>query len=185
MTKGSSSKSARPGDDVPAGYVAVGRVLAPFGVSGEIKVEPLAPPRTFGPGRSVTLHGDVREIEHSRPHKGAVLLKLSGVDTPEAVAAYRGEYLQVRESDLEELGEGEYYRYELIGLRVVSTEGEELGEIAEVLERPANDVFVVRGERGEALIPAVEDIVREVDVAGGVVTIEVVPGLLPQAGRTL
>ncbi len=179
MTKGSSSKSARPGCDVPAGYVAVGRVLAPFGVSGEIKVEPLAPPRTFAPGRSLRLRGDVREIESSRPHKGAVLLRLSGIDTPEEVAGYRGEYLLVQESDLEELGEGEYYRYELIGLRVVSTEGEELGEITEVLERPANDVFVVRGAKGEALVPAVDDIVREVDVAGGVVTIEVVPGLLP------
>ncbi len=179
MTKESSSKSARPGDEVPDGYVAVGRVLAPFGVHGEIKVEPLAPPQTFDPGRSVTLRGDVREIESSRRHKGAFLLKLGGIDTPEDGGVYRGEYLQVPEGDLARLEEGEYYRYKLIGLRVVSTEGEALGEIAEVLERPANDVFVVRGPEGEALIPAVEDIVREVDVEGGVVTIEVVPGLLP------
>ncbi len=179
MTKGSSSKSARPRDEVPAGYVAVGRVLAPFGVRGEFKVEPLAPPQTFARGRSVTLRASVREIESSRRHKGAVLLRLAGIDTPEDVAAFRGEYLQVPEGDLAALDEGEYYRYELIGLRVVSTEGEELGEIAEVLERPANDVFVVRGPKGEALIPAVDEIVREVDVEGGVVTIEVVPGLLP------
>ena len=179
MTKGSSSKSARPRDEVPAGYVAVGRVLAPFGVRGEFKVEPLAPPQTFARGRSVTLRASVRKIESSRRHKGAVLLRLAGIDTPEDVAAFRGEYLQVPEGDLAALDEGEYYRYELIGLRVVSTEGEELGEIAEVLERPANDVFVVRGPKGEALIPAVDEIVREVDVEGGVVTIEVVPGLLP------
>jgi len=179
VTKGLSSKSARPSDEVPAGYVAVGRVLAPFGVRGEIKVEPLAPPQTFAPGRGITLRASVREIESSRRHKGAVLLKLAGIDTPEDVDAFRGEYLQVPKSDLAALEEGEYYRYELVGLRVVSTEGEELGEIAEVLERPANDVFVVRGPKGEALIPAVDDIVREVDVEGGVVTVEVVPGLLP------
>ncbi|HEY5625644.1 MAG TPA: ribosome maturation factor RimM [Dehalococcoidia bacterium] len=179
MTRGSSSKSARPGDDVADGYVAVGRVLAPFGVHGEARVEPLAPPQTFAPGRSVTLRGDVREIESSRRHKGFVLLKLSGIDTPEEVAAYRDQYLQVPEGDLAALEEGEYYRYELIGLRVVSTEGEDLGEVAEVLERPANDVFVVRGPKGEALIPAVDDIVREVDVESGVITVEVVPGLLP------
>ena len=179
MTKGSSSKSGRPGDEVPDGYIAVGRVLAPFGVSGEIKVEPSAPPQTFDPGRSVTLRGDVREIESSRRHKGAFLLKLAGIETPEDVAGYRGEYLQIPEGDRATLDEGEYNRYELIGLRVVSTEGEELGEITEVLERPANDVFVVRGPKGEALIPAVDDIVREVDIEGGVVTIEVVPGLLP------
>lgn len=154
-------------------------MLAPFGVSGEIKVEPLAPPQTFDPGRSVTVRGAVREIESSRRHKGAVLLKLAGIDTPEDVAGYRGEYLQVPEGDLAALEEGEYYRYELIGLRVVSTEGEELGEIADVLERPANDVFVVRGPKGEALIPAVDHIVRRVDIEGGVVTVEVLPGLLP------
>ncbi len=179
MTKGLSSKSARRSDEVPAGYVAVGRVLAPFGVRGEIKVEPLAPQQTFAPGRSVILHAERREIKSSRRHKGAVLLKLTGIDTPEDVAGYRNEYLQVPKTDLTALEEGEYYRYELIGLRVVSTEGEELGEIAEVLERPANDVFVVRGPTGEALIPAVGEIVREVDVEGGVVTVEVVPGLLP------
>ena len=159
--------------------MAVGRILAPFGVHGEIKVEPLAPPQTFAPGRSVTLRAERREIKSSRRHKGAILLKLTGINTPEDVAAHRNEYLQVPEADLAALEEGEYYRYELVGLRVVSTEGEELGEIAEVLERPANDVFVVRGPKGEALIPAVDDFVREVDVAGGVVTIEVVPGLLP------
>ena len=159
--------------------MAVGRILAPFGVRGEIKVEPLAPPQTFAPGRSVTLRAERREIKSSRRHKGAILLKLTGINTPEDIADYRNEYLQVPEADLAALGEDEYYRYELIGLRVVSTDGEELGEIAEVLERPANDVFVVRGPKGEALIPAVGEIVREVDVAGGVVTIEVVPGLLP------
>jgi len=179
VTRESSSKSARPSGGIPAGYVAVGRVLAPFGIRGEIKVEPLAPPQTFAPGRSVILRAERREIKNSRRHKGAILLKLTGINTPEDVAAYRNEYLQVPEADLAALGEGEYYRYELIGLRVVSTDGEELGEIAEVLERPANDVFVLRGPKGEALIPAVGEIVREVDVAGGVVTIEVVPGLLP------
>ena len=179
MTKESSSKSARRSGEIPAGYVAVGRVLAPFGVRGEIKVEPLAPPQTFSPGRSVTLRAERHEIESSRRHKGAVLLKLASIETPDDIASYRGEYLQVPEAELAELAEGEYYRYELIGLRVVSTEGEELGEITEVLERPANDVFVVSGPNGEALIPAVGEIVREVDVAGGIVTIEVVPGLLP------
>jgi len=174
-----SSKSARRSDEVPAGYVAVGRVLAPFGVRGEIKVEPLSPPQTFARGRDITLRASIREIESSRRHKGAVLLKLTGIDTPEDVSAFRGEYLQVPEGDLATLEDGEYYRYELVGLRVVSTEGEEVGEITEVLERPANDVFVVRGPKGEALIPAVDDIVRGVDVEAGVVTIEVVPGLLP------
>ena len=174
-----SSKSASSADGVAEGYVAVGRVAGAFGVRGEIKIVPLAPPQAFEPGRSVTLRGAVHRIEASRRHKNTVLLKLSGITTPDEIAPLRGEYLQVPETDLAPLPEGEYYRYQLIGLRVVSTEGEELGEITEVLERPANDVFVVQGPRGEALVPAVDEIVRAVDIAGSVVTIEDVPGLFP------
>jgi 16S rRNA processing protein RimM len=174
---GPSSKSASKPDGVAEGYVAVGRVVGAFGVRGEIKIEPLAPPQTFQPGRTVTLASVARKIEASRRHKRTLLLKLTGIDAREEIAPLRGEYLQVPESELAPLGEGEYYRYQLVGLRVVSTEGEELGRITEVLERPANDVFVVQGSRGEALVPAVEEIVREVDIAGGVVTIELVPGL--------
>ncbi|MEX0682388.1 MAG: ribosome maturation factor RimM [Dehalococcoidia bacterium] len=178
MGRGLSSKSASRDGDVPPGYVAVGRVLGAFGVRGDIKVQPLAPPQTFKTGRQVTLHGDLHTIERSRRHKAVVLLKLDGIDVREDVADHRGEYLLIPEAELAPLGEGEYYRYQLVGLRVVSTEGEDLGEIAEVLERPANDVFVVRGPRGEFLVPAAEDIVRSVDIKGGVVAIEVVPGLL-------
>ena len=87
MTKESSSKSARPSGEIPDGHVAVGRVLAPLGVRGEIKVEPLAPPQTFSPGRSVTLRAERREIKSSRRHKGAVLLKLAGINTPEEIAS--------------------------------------------------------------------------------------------------
>ena len=82
------------------------------------------------------------------------------------------------ESDLEPPPEGEFYRFQLIGLRVVSTEGAEIGEITDVLTTAANEVFVVRGPRGEVLVPAIDDIVQSVDIEAGVVTIEVVPGLL-------
>jgi 16S rRNA processing protein RimM len=153
-------------------------VLGAFGVHGDLKAEPLAPPQTFKPGRKLTLRGTAHKIERARTHKGALLLKLAGIDVREVAAEQRGEYLLLRESDLEPLAEGEYYRYQLIGLRVISTEGEDLGEITEILERPANDVFVVTGPRGEFLVPAADDIVQSVDIAAGVVTVEVVPGLL-------
>jgi 16S rRNA processing protein RimM len=181
VARGPSSKSAKIAarEDVADGYVAVGRVLGAFGIKGDIKVEPMAPPQTFKTRNRLTLRGAVREIERSRRHKGVLLLKLSGIEVREDIAEYRGEYLQVPETDLESLGEDEYYRFQLIGLRVVSTEGEELGEVAEILERPANDVFVVRGPKGEVLVPAADDIVQSVDIEAGVVTIEVIPGLLP------
>jgi 16S rRNA processing protein RimM len=179
VASGRSSKSAnRPAGDVPDGYVAVGRVQGAFGVRGDLKIEPLAPPQTFAPGRTITLAGQTYGVERSRRHKNSLLVKLDGIEQREEAADLRSEYLLVPESELEPLGEDEYYRYQLIGLRVVSTQGEELGEVTDVLDRPANDVFVVRGPRGEILVPAADDIVQSIDIAAGTMTIEVVPGLL-------
>ncbi|HUF54335.1 MAG TPA: ribosome maturation factor RimM [Dehalococcoidia bacterium] len=180
MASGPFSKSANnPAADIPDGFVAVGRVRGAFGVRGDLKVKPMAPPQTFAPGRSLTLAGEAHKIERSRPHKDTLLLKLTGIETPEDAAALSQAYLLLPESELEPLGDDEYYRYQLIGLRVVSTEGEDLGEITEVLDRPANDVFVVKGSHGEILIPAADDIVQTIDLETRTMTIEVVPGLLP------
>jgi 16S rRNA processing protein RimM len=83
-----------------------------------------------------------------------------------------------REDSLPTLPEGEFYRFQLLGLRVVSTEGQELGTIEDVFSTPENDVYVVRGESGEVLIPAVEDVVTAIDLEARLVTVEVIPGLL-------
>lgn len=128
-------------------------------------------------GRSVRLAGRDTRIERVRG-TGGVLLKLEGVDDRETAATLRNEHLLVREADLELLPEGEYYRFQLIGLRAFTTDGRDLGEITEIIETRGNDVFVVNGPGGESLIPVIEDVVREVDIKGGKVTVEVVPGLL-------
>ena len=167
-------------DDVASGYVAVGRVLSPWGVSGDLKVEPLAdPPNYLPPGRNVIVAGQTRTVESSRRRGRLLYLKLSGIDDRAAADALQGRYLQIAERDLEPLGDGQYYRFQLIGLSVHSTDGELLGHVSDVLTTPSNDVFVVEGPLGEILIPAVDDIVKEIDIQGGTMTIEVVPGLLP------
>lgn len=166
--------------EVRPGYVAVGRVLAPRGLRGEIKVHPLTDsPEHLSPGRTLFLAGEGRTVQAARWQKGFALLKLSGIDDREAAEALRGLYLELPESELAPLAEGQYYRYQLVGLRVESTEGETLGRVASVFSTPANDVLVVQGEKGEVLVPAVDEIVKEVDVAGGRIVVEAVPGLLP------
>jgi 16S rRNA processing protein RimM len=84
----------------------------------------------------------------------------------------------VPETALDPPGDDTYYWFQLIGLRVVTTAGEELGEIAEIITTGSNEVFVVRGPRGELLIPAIEDVVQEVDIAGGRILIDPITGLL-------
>jgi 16S rRNA processing protein RimM len=170
--------------EVPPGYVAVGRVSTAWGTRGVVKVIPLVDKRErLAPGRSVTVAGQRRTIESSRWQKGLAHLKLSGIDDRAAALALRGQLLTVPESELEPLGEGEYYRFQLVGLAVRSTAGASLGRVTDVLSTGANDVYVVQGERGEILVPATDDIVKEIDLERGRIVIEEVPGLTPDAGK--
>lgn len=153
-------------------------MLGAWGVRGDLKVLPLAPPEVFAKGRTVHLGETPRKIERSRPHDKILHLKLAGVDNREDANELRGAYLELPEGELPSPGEDTYYHYQLIGLRVATTGGEELGEIAEILSTGCNDVFVVRGPRGEVLIPGIDDVVVEVDIPGGRMVIEPLPGLL-------
>ena len=171
-------------EEVPPGYVAIGRVGAPWGVRGAFSVLPLADSRAlFAPGRDVTIAGKPYTIESAQWRKGMVYLRLSGIESREAAGELRGRLLAVAEAELEPLPEGQYYRFQLIGLTVVSTEGEELGRLADVLSTGANDVYVVRGGRGEVLLPATDEVVREIDLKAGRMLIEALPGLLTERGR--
>src|SRR3989304_3346958 len=111
-------------EQVPPGYVAVGRVGPAWGVSGVVKVIPLVDKRERLAHRPrVTVAGRRRPIETSRWQKGLVYLKLSGIDDREAALAIRDQLLTVPESELEPLSEGQYYRFQLVGLAVESTGG--------------------------------------------------------------
>lgn len=160
------------------GFVAVGRVVGAWGVRGDIKVHPLAPPELLAKGRTVHLDETPRIIERSARHDKAFHLKLAGIGNREAAARLNGLYLELPEAELPPPGQDTYYHYQLIGLRVVTASGEELGEITEIISTAGNDVFVVRGPRGEVLVPGIEDVVQEVDVTAGRMVIEPVPGLL-------
>ena len=117
-------------------------------------------------------------VEESRPQGKLVVLKFEGVDTVEDAQALRGEFLSIPAEDLAPLPEGEYYHYQIIGLEVWTTGGQFLGHIVEVMETGSNDVYVVRSDDGEALIPATEDVVQSIDLERGRMEIEAIPGLL-------
>jgi len=169
---------------VAEGFVAVGFVRTSFGLRGELKIEPLTPfPQRFAPGAALWLGGVERRVERSRRVERAVLLKLTGIDTPEAATAFRGQYLQIPESERLPLPADEFYCSDIIGLAVITTAGEALGEVAEFLPTGANDVVSVRGPRGEVLVPLIEDVVRQIDLTTRTMTIELLPGLMPEPPR--
>ena len=115
----------------------------------------------------------------SRPHKGAVLLKLKGVDTIEDAEKLVGQKIYVQRSEAR-LPEGRYYITDIIGLKVISEEGEEIGTVIDVFRTGSNDVFEVK-RKGlkNAYIPHIDDIVKEIDLEKGI-TIHVMEGLLDE-----
>jgi 16S rRNA processing protein RimM len=110
--------------------------------------------------------------------RNRVYLKLAEITDRDEADEWRGAEVEIAGTDLPPLEEGEYYAFELIGLTVVTTEGEELGVLEEVLDMPANDVYVVRKDGKEYLIPAIKEVIQEVDLSAGQMVIQVIEGML-------
>ena len=148
----------------------VGQVTAAFGVDGAVKVWPLTDfDDRFREGSTLLLDGAERTIEWSRNAGGGLVVKLRGIDNRTVAELYRGRYLEITEEAARPAGDGRYYHHQLIGLTVTTASGYGLGRIEEVLERPANDVWVSRDGTLEYLIPATRDAVVNVDLGAGVV----------------
>lgn len=164
------------------GFRAIGRVERPWGLRGHAKILPLTDfPERFAVGSRVYLTGQPRIVLECRWQKGRAYLRLEGVDRVEEVEAVRGELLEVPVDDVPEFAEDEYYIDDIVGCRVRGHDGKDLGVIREVLQPGANDVYVVeRPGRRDLLIPAISDVVLDVDVEERTVTVELLPGLDPE-----
>lgn len=88
-----------------------------------------------------------------------------------------GQQLTVPETAVPDLPEGEYFHYQIVGLQVLTEEGEDLGKVSEILETGSNDVYVTMGDAGELLIPALADVIREVRLSDGVMVVNLPDGL--------
>lgn len=171
------------------GYLAIGRIIAPHGIRGEVKVEVLTDfPERFKPGTHVFLGAGTEDpearpakIAAARPHKGGFLVKLDIVPDRNAAELVRNRYLLIPAADAMPLGEHENYLHDLIGLEVETTDGQHLGELREVLFTNANDVYVVRGAAGEVLLPAIRDVVLQVDLPARRMVVALPEGLLDAA----
>jgi 16S rRNA processing protein RimM len=152
--------------------IRVGQVGGAYGVEGAVKVLPLTDfDDRFAAGSKLTLEGAEREVEWSRPGHPGLVVKFQGIDNRTMADLFRGRYLEVADEAVRPLAEGRYYHHQVVGLAVLTSSGQPLGTIAEVLERPANDVWVTRDGVVEHLIPATKDAVVEVDVTAGRVVV--------------
>jgi len=174
--RGSVEESAEPR------FLAVGRIAKPHGVLGEVRVELM----TDHPERFEWL--DAIYVGEKNPrrvpivsvryHQDVVLLKLEGYPTRTEAELLRGELLQVPESEAVPLEDDEYFLYQLIGIEVFTEQGRHLGQLTEILETGANNVFVIDNEGRQYLIPDIPDVIREVDIENRRLVIHPMPGLI-------
>lgn len=162
-------------------YLAVGRIAAAHGIHGEVEVEIHTDfPERFVPGARF-LVGQRKEpmvVESVRPYRKRLLIKFEGVSDRTVAQSLRGAWIQVPISEAWPLEEGEYYEFQVLGLEVWTEEGEYLGTLEEVIYTGANDVYVVHGPRGEVLLPAIPEVIREVNLDAERMTVRPLPGLI-------
>jgi 16S rRNA processing protein RimM len=160
----------------------VAQVLAPHGIRGELKCRVITdfPRQRFRRGNTVLIDGESHVIQGARLQGRFVLLKLEDVADRDTAETLRNKDVQIRAEDAVALPRGQFYWHQVIGLRVEDASTHQpVGTVADILETGANDVYVVRGERGEILVPAIKDVVKEIDPAAGRMLIEPLPGMLP------
>ncbi|SFG10988.1 16S rRNA processing protein RimM [Lachnospiraceae bacterium C7] len=161
----------------------VGVITSTHGIRGEVKVYPTTDDvNRFKKLKNVILDdGKVQldlEVERVKFFKNLVILKFKGIDNINDIEKYKKASLFVRREDAVELEENEFFIADLIGLKVESDEGEDLGKIADVLQTGANDVYIIKkaGEE-DLLVPAIHECVKEINIEEGYAILHLLPGL--------
>jgi 16S rRNA processing protein RimM len=162
----------------------IGEIVRPHGLAGVVKVRPT----TDDAGRFALLkqvqlqRGESRlgefAVEAVQIGKAEVLLKFRGVNDRDSAEQLRGAGLMIAREECLPTGPDQFYLFDIIGLPVYTAAGELIGEIIDIETYPANDVWVVRREGQEKLIPAIKSVIQEVDLKNGRVVITPIPGLL-------
>lgn len=167
----------------PAGgplYLSVGFLRRPHGVKGEIIMDLHTDfPERMKKGRKVFVGEDHRPmtLTNVRPHQNGLLVKFDDIDTPDQAGLYRNQWVYVQTKDVP-LPEGQHYKHELLGLKVVDEEDNPLGALVEILETGANDVYVVRDDSGkELLLPNIPSVILDLDIGARMMRVHMLEGL--------
>jgi len=165
-------------------YFAIGKIVKAHGIRGEVQLYPyLEEPSLFD-------HKDVfiqdllgnkvlnKVLKVRSKHSRSIVLSLEGIDDRTQAEALVGMEIFMERAQLPPLASGEYYWDEIEGISVVSIGGEELGILSDVLSTDAHDIYVVKGDRGEILVPAIRQMVKDIDPDRGVMVVDLPPGLI-------
>ena len=166
-------------------YLEIGQIVNTFGIKGMVKVKPFTDDteKRFDNLKKVYIQNkNTRkeyEIEEVKYHKEMVLIKFKGIENPEDANLLRNCYLVVDRDEEEPLEEGTYYIVDMIGLEVYTDEGEKLGILDDVFNSGSSDIYVVKNELGkQILLPAIEDVIKNIDMEKRKMTVHLIPGLV-------
>lgn len=173
-------------------YLAIARILGAWGLKGAMKAEILTDfPERFKTLKQVYLNGEDKpyHVVSARLHGRNVVIQFAEVKTPEAVAPFRNRIVNVPIEDAVKLPADTYFWHQIEGLEVYTEDGRLLGEVAEVLTTGSNDVYVVRpagqarsrAGANEVLVPAIADVVKQIDLPNRRMVIAPLPGMLSDA----
>lgn len=172
------------------GYYQVARIVNTFGIKGQLKLllDTDFVEARFAIGNQLTImDGDqvVKQVilADFKEHKGAYLVKFEGINNINDVEGYKGMSLAISSDQQHALEADTFYHHQIIGLSVVTIQGQDLGHIKEILALGSNDVWVVKpAEKGkkEILLPFIKDVVKKVDLDQKLVTVELMEGLVDE-----
>ena len=162
-------------------YLVIGFLRRPHGLRGEIVMDLHTDfPERLKRGRKLLVSEEhtAMVVEGIREHQNGVLVKFNGVDTPEDAGKLRNTWVYVKAIEAPPLPEGQIYQHELFGFQVVEENGNLLGELVEIIETGANDVYVVRNDLGkEILLPAIPSVILNLDTDRRLMRVHLLEGL--------
>ena len=161
-------------------FLKVGRILRAWSIRGDVKVQPTAiEPEELQKFKRVFVGESHREykVQSFRPHQNNWLLKLEGVDTRNDAELLHDQWISIERKDRPTPAKAEYFANQIIGLKVETIDGVALGEVTEILKTGANDVYVVKNNRREVLLPAVTEVIRSIDLEQGKMIVKLLEGL--------
>lgn len=162
----------------------IGQIVNTYGIKGFLKVVPYTDDiKRFEKLKSIYIQTkkslETVIIEEVKYAKNLVLLKIKGIDNINDAEIYKNCYIKIDRSDAVELPEDSYFIIDLIGIKVYTDEGEELGNIIDVFPTGANDVYVVKNELGkQVLLPAIGDVIKNVDIKNKKMVVHLIEGLV-------
>jgi 16S rRNA processing protein RimM len=169
-------------------WATIGKVVALFGVRGELKVRLLTDiPNRFAELESVHIGPDhtLQRIQGIRPYKSEmIVLKLEGIDDANAAETLRNQDLSIPLSNLAKLPPDSYYQHDILGLQVITLDGRNLGTIVDIIVTGSNDVYSIKTPGGsQLLIPAIKDVIKQIDLIRHTMHIDPLPGLLDNVSQ--